>query len=215
MRRDRPPSIAKTLTFSACNDESDFEAVLELRRRAYSAVGKVAATTKASEMADCYDHGAVIIMARDGDTLVATVRLMLPSPDERREFDDFLSLPTWIPRSQLGVISRLATHSEYRGGDLAYAMVLASLALAASHSRAVVASGCTETLLPIYARVGARGMGLRFFHAALASTPHELIVFRPESVMQGRGVRDDLAQSLLAFVQALAGQPQLNRRFRT
>ena len=80
-----------------------------------------------------------------------------------------MPLPAWITESPVGVLSRVATDHRYRGSDLLYSLVFRSLAVCRG-SRRLVLRCCTESLLPIYERVGARPTGLTFRHPRLEST---------------------------------------------
>jgi predicted GNAT family N-acyltransferase len=197
-------SIQRTLAFRACRTPADRMAVCVLRHVAYAAVGKVDPSSAPSVMGDRFDEGSMILMARHGERLVGTARLALPGAVDRTEYDDFVSVPSWLDRGSLAVVSRLATAAEYRGGDLLYALVLRCIAAASSAGRRFVLGGCTDALLPIYQRVGVQTTGLTFSHGSLGNTLEQLVFFDTEDVMNGRGIRPDLLH-LLDVARATGG----------
>lgn len=183
-------SVERALQFRWCVSPREFVAVLELRRNAYAAVGKVEKDSSPSEMAGRYDIGARILMAYHHDRLVGTARVAVPPQRGRTEYDDFARLPEWIDRDSLAILSRIATDPSYRGSDLLYSLVFRSLAICRGQFRHVL-SGCTRALLPIYQRVGARTTSRNFRHGTLGRDEH-LIVFEPDAIAHGEGVRADL-----------------------
>lgn len=187
-------SVERALQYRWCATPRDFVAVLQLRHVAYAAVGRVASEASPSDMAGRYDIGARILMAFHHDRLVGTARVAVPPARGRTEYDDFARLPDWIDRDSLAVLSRIATDPEYRGSDLLYSLVFRSLAICRGHFRYVL-SGCTRSLLPIYQRVGAKPTSRNFRHGTLGRDDH-LIVFEPDAIAHGEGVRPDL-QALL------------------
>ena len=187
-------SVDRALQYRWCAGPRDFMAVLELRHSAYAAVGKVGHDSSPTEMAGRYDVGARILMAFHHDRLVGTARVAVPPSRGRTEYDDFARLPEWIDRDSLAVLSRIATDPRYRGSDLLYSLVFRSLAICRGQFRFVL-SGCTRGLLPIYQRVGAKPTSRNFRHGTLGRDEH-LIVFEPDAIADGEGVRPDL-QALL------------------
>lgn len=185
-------SIQRALHFRWCATESDYDAVLRLRHQAYGAVGKVDPSLSHTVMAESFDAGARCLMAEHQGRLVGTARLVLPVAGEPTEYDAYVVLPSWIERADLAVLSRIATHVDYRGGDLLYALVLRCLAAARAEGRRIVIGGCTEPLFHVYERVGARRSGRRFAHAALGGVEEQLIYFESDCVASGVGVRLDL-----------------------
>jgi hypothetical protein len=190
-------SVQRALCFAFADCPADYDDVLALRHIAYSSVGKADPTSRPEVMADGFDTGARILCARHGSRLVGTARLALPSATERTEYDEFVRVPEWVDRRSLAVLSRIATDAAYRGANLLYSLVLRCVAEAASHDRRFILGGCTDALLPVYERVGARTTGLIFRHGQLANTQENLIVFDSHEILKGRGVRPDLWQEVL------------------
>jgi predicted GNAT family N-acyltransferase len=207
-RRSTPPRDHDSLTFAVARRAvvillGPEGSLLRFRRLpgrlhiAYSSVGKADPTSRPEVMADGFDTGARILCARHGSRLVGTARLALPSATERTEYDEFVRVPEWVDRRSLAVLSRIATDAAYRGANLLYSLVLRCVAEAASHDRRFILGGCTDALLPVYERVGARTTGLIFRHGQLANTQENLIVFDSHEILKGRGVRPDLWQEVL------------------
>lgn len=183
-------SVERALRFRWCESPSDFVSTLELRHAAYAATGMIEPDASPTAMGDGFDCGARILMAFHHDRLVGTARVALPSPSELNEYAGLVTLPGWITESPVGVLSRIATDHRYRGSDLLYSLVFRSLAVCRGSRRLVLAC-TTERLMPIYERVGARATDLVFRHPNLDIDEH-VIVFEPEAIANGVGVRADL-----------------------
>ena len=191
-------SIQRALTFRFAESEADFVSVLRLRHVAYAAVGKVDASLPPTCMEDAFDRDAACLMAEHHGRLVGTARLVLPRPGALTEYDDYVSLPPSMDRRHLAVLSRIATHAEYRGGDLLYSLVLRCLARAWKAGRRTVLGGCTEGLFRVYERVGAKRTGLTFAHAALGDTVEQLIYFETSCVVTRIGVIRELWEEVFS-----------------
>jgi hypothetical protein len=198
-------SVEHALVFDSCRTPTEYAAVLSLRHEAYSAVGKADPLASPYVMADRFDHRAIILVALHGDKIVGTARLALPDPTEGTEYDEFVAIPPWVDRHSLAVLSRIATHPSYRGSDLLYSLTLRCIAEAQGQGRRVVLGGCSDALLRVYERVGAQTTGLRFSHGSLAGNPEQLIVFRSDDILSGRGVRPNFSRLLEVAQRAVRG----------
>jgi predicted GNAT family N-acyltransferase len=183
--------LLRDLHFGACGSKHEYREVLELRHRAYGAAGKASLSLPSQSMADAFDRDAVIFTARSGGELAGTARLVLPGEHDAIEYDAFVTVPSSIDRNTLAVLSRIATHRDFRGGGLLYALTLRAVVLAHQLGRKTVIGGCTRELLPVYQRVGAQALGVGYTHEVLGSTPEHLIFWDSGPVTRGEAVRAD------------------------
>ncbi len=160
-----PKSLVTGLDYTFVKTEQEFLDSLKLRHSANLLAGKIPAEFDATEMSDIYDARSRIINWTYRDKCVGTVRTTFCEIDEPLELEQFAELPASFPRrDEIAEIGRLATHPEYRRGDLFYNVLqrVALLCLQANRSFALIST--TKELLPLYERVGLSRSQISYVH---------------------------------------------------
>jgi N-acyl-L-homoserine lactone synthetase len=103
------------LRFVEADGAADREAAFRIRYRAVIAVGMASADLFRDETeCDAYDEGAVHVLGWDGDTPVATCRLVFPVPGRPLPLETAFALSIADP-DRVVEFGRVAIDSKYRG----------------------------------------------------------------------------------------------------
>lgn len=179
-------STERALEFGFVKTKEDYLEVLALRKRAYSDAGKTQNLTDAEDMGDIYDTKSRIITAKHKSKLVGSARITFHSNEDQTEYEQFLKLPSDIPRkTEMLVASRVCTSKEYRGSDLVYGLIRQIYLAAIQANRKYILGGSTDSLLPFYEKLGFRGTGAYFQHGSLNSVREQLLIADVVKVLMG------------------------------
>jgi predicted GNAT family N-acyltransferase len=182
-----PTSTESAVEFSFAKTAQEYREVLNLRKLAYADAGKISSEANSDEMADIFDSKSRILMARHMGEVVGSLRITFHSPDEDNEYDQFVTFPENFPRrDELVVLSRICTHSKYRGSDLFYGLMRHCVLAVLQSKRRYILGGCTDSLLPLYQRVGFKSKGLRYEHATLNGVQEQIIMADVLGILSGR-----------------------------
>ena len=163
--------------------------MIQLRTKAYANEGKFEAGQGA--MVDEYDNRSIIVIAKHHGKIVASLRLIISSKDQRLEHEHSLVLPSNFPcRSNTIEITRVCTHPDYRHGDLLEGLFRTSF-IAMTHGRFWILGSSTDELLPIYEKMGFRKSKIRFIHQGLAKE-HTLFLCNKFDVIKGKWVNPSM-----------------------
>ena len=178
--------IAKGVEFKYVRTKAEFEQVLELRKLAYGAAGKLASE---EDVTDIYDARARIIIGLFRGKVVASTRLIFNEIDQQMEHEQFVTFDSTIPnRDQICEITRVCTHPDFRGADL-LAGLLKFISITVAQSGRYYILGCsTDSLLPMYMKMGFQNLGIKFTHGSLNNVEHTIFMCDVRNVMIGRGV---------------------------
>jgi predicted GNAT family N-acyltransferase len=181
-------SVAAALEFSLA-EASEYRKVLRLRHQAYSLAGKVDARVPVESLGDAFDDRARIVVARHGQRIVGSMRLIYHGDDDRSEHEQFVELPqTLPPKGQMVEITRVCTDPDYRGSDLLPMLfVQAALAVLESGRRWIFGSA-TPKLLGLYERVGCVNTGVTYKHADLGGEEHFIFACDLPCAISGQNV---------------------------
>ncbi|MBW8888511.1 MAG: hypothetical protein JF616_12210 [Fibrobacteres bacterium] len=152
------------LDFSYAVTREDYAKVLELRKEAYTRVGKVRAGAKPEDMVFAWDNSSRILCAFHGDVLVASAAICFANSE-----DDVLVGETIFPgnrfpgpippRRTMFEINRLCMHRGYRGGDVREAIFEQIARVFLESGREWFYCLCDRYLKPIYLSVGFEDTG--------------------------------------------------------
>lgn len=167
-------SSSRALEFGCVRSDEEYRDILELRRLAYVHAKKVSADVKDVEMADAFDARSRILYARYRGKMVASVRLMFPrGASDALKHEEYLRLPETLPsRTDLVEVSKACTHPDFRGSDLFYSMMKQTALTTVQSGRKFVLMSCTDSLLPIYAKLGLRKFGAGYDHPSMRLRHH-------------------------------------------
>lgn len=182
-----PDSAESAVEFVFVKTADDYRSVLELRKEAYSQAGKAAVDATPESMGDIFDAKSRILMARHMGKTVGSLRITFHSPEEKNEYDQFVTFPDTFPRrDQMVVLSRICTDPKYRGSDLFYGLMRQCVLAVLQSKRRFILGGCTDSLLPLYEKVGFKPKQIRYEHTTLNGFSEQIILADVMGMLSGR-----------------------------
>lgn len=178
--------FGNSVEFRYVRTKEEYEAVLELRKKAYGEAGKLA---DESDVADVYDARSRIIIGVYKGKIVASTRLIFNEFSDEMEHESFVKFDSTIPRrDEICEITRVCTHPDFRGADL-LPNLLRFVAISVAQSGRRYILGCaTDKLLGMYIRIGFKKTGFQFEHKALNNISHTIFLCDVVKVAVGEGV---------------------------
>jgi hypothetical protein len=197
-----PKTLSDKVSYGYARSKEDYEEVLDLRLRAYSASGKVDPNKTAREMGDEFDTRSRILVAKYRGKTVASMRVMFHEPNDPYEHDRFVSIPDWFPRKDEVVeVTRFCIDPQWQGSDLIFGMMRQLfMVMAHAQRRYAVTSATKEMMENFYLKFGAKSADGYFQHGDLGSLDHQLFYFDISMVIKGQSVGPILWNLLLADV---------------
>ncbi len=198
---------AKGVEYKYIRTKDEYEEVLELRKLAYGAAGKLASE---KDVSDIYDSRSRIIVGVYKGKIVASTRLIFNETEDQMEHEQFLNLTGRIPnKSEICEITRVCTHPDFRGSDLLAGLLkFVGLTVAQSGRRYIL--GCaTDSLLPMYLKIGFRDLKIKFTHKSLNDIEHTLFLCDINDVAVGKGVGPIAWNLLWADVVSYVAENQI------
>jgi N-acyl amino acid synthase FeeM len=179
LRAERLPvrSMSRAFDFACATTEEEYAEVLALRKLAYVHAKKVSPDVPDARMGDEFDAQSRIIVARHQGRLVGSTRVVFARTDaDRLKHDDYVKLPGWLPpRTEMIESSKTCTHPDFRGNDL-FASVLKQMAIVTLGSgRRWLLMSCTDSLRPLYKKLGCRDVGVTYVHPTMGLRHHVMI----------------------------------------
>lgn len=189
----RSQQVKGRLRFRSVKTMDDYAEVLYLRRDAYVGIGKKPPGTRPEEMAGNLDGQSRILMAHHQDKLVGTLTFTFPTKedavlDSQAGFAGQKYPVELPPKANLIEVSRLCIHEEYRSTDLLQGMFEHGIKHFLLSDRHWLLTSAVAELLPIYRRIGFRGLKASYRHHALNNQEHHLILAHRDAFLRGRGV---------------------------
>jgi predicted GNAT family N-acyltransferase len=179
--------------FELAVGQSDYEAVLALRHAAYLGTHKAGARLPVSAMADEFDAHSQIFVARLNGQIAASLCATLTENGGPTDHGRYTPYPTNFPElSQCIEASRLCVSAQYQGSGMLDAMMGHLVSFALSHERAYVYGGAAGHLIDVYARYGARAVGLGYRNQGLGGVEHRLILLDARELVLGQGVSEEI-----------------------
>ncbi len=169
--------------------------ILELRRLAYSAAGKIPADATAFDLADPRDWGSTFITAEVSGRLAGSLRLCRPLPgpllDVDYRFDG--SLDALPGRDEMMESGRACVHPDFQGQGLFWRLAAQMLLAAKDLGRPYLLGACTPQLWSYWRRCGFRETGVTAHHREVELS---VILLDLESALTGRGLAPELVRVL-------------------
>jgi predicted GNAT family N-acyltransferase len=170
-------SVAAAAEYKYVKTADEYRKVLDLRKLAYSGVGKVDKDANPEVMGDIYDTKSRILMASINGRVVGSHRITFHGPGEKNEYEEFVTLPPNFPdRNEVLVLSRICTDPEFRGSGLFYGLFRRCISAAIEYKRRYILGGCTANLLPLYKKIGFKEQGIFFEHGNLQGAKEQIIL---------------------------------------
>ena len=207
----RGKRLKQGLTFRVISTPPEYRQVLRLRHQGYGAKGKLSPAATVERQGEGLSQEGTILGAFLAGKLVASMEL--------RFGDGALSFRTFriIPREQLASVNpaqtvevnRLVIHPDVQGTDVVMGMVQKAHAIVMAHGGKDILFVATDTLLPLYRRVGCIELGARVPHPMLKDEYLNAMMLKKETFLAGRflnpGTWGQLYQATNAYFQKIFG----------
>ena len=205
-------SMESAVNFKFVKTAEEYKEILALRKLAYSMTGKFDASSDSENMGDFFDSKSRILLAKHKDTVVGSLRITFQGPEEQNEYDAFVTFPDAFPRrDEIAVLSRICTHPSYRGSDLFYGLMRQCVLTVLQSRRRYILGGCSESLLPLYKKVGFKPQNLYYQHAALNGVREQIIIADVHGILSGAGtslaVWNEIYSDLTSYISHLYEVP--------
>jgi hypothetical protein len=180
--------IGQGVKIGPISTPEEFDQTLAVRYAAYRAADKLAPDASAETMRDIYDAEGVIFNAVADGRVMATVRLVLPSSAKGFPFQQYLPADV-IPgelQNRVCEITRLAILPEWQGSDLLLHLFRKVFEYV---GRTELLGGiclATDSLLPIYLRLGAKVLARNVKHPVTGETMNLLLIRKDEFIRGDR-----------------------------
>lgn len=215
-RKLRSKRLKQGLTFRVVRTMADYQQVLRLRHHGYGAKGKLSQDATVDLQGEGLTQEGTILGAFLAGKLVASMEL--------RFGDTPLSFRTFqvIPREQLASVNpaqtvevnRLVIHPNIQGTDVVMGMVQKAHAMVMAHGGKDILFVATDTLMPLYRRVGCIELGARVPHPVLKGEYLNAMMLKKETFLDGRflnpGTWGQLYQDTNAYFQKIFGDSYAN-----
>ena len=176
-------SIKTAVNFKIVKTKQEYDAVITLRNKAYAQSGKV---DQNSSLVDHLDERSIIIVAKHGPKVVASLRLIISESHQQFEHEQFLILPKYLPpKKDMMEITRVCTHPDYRAGDLLEGLFQYSALVSVNEDRNWILGSSTDSLLPLYLKLGFQRTPISFEHQDLSGLKHTLFYANKNDILLG------------------------------
>ena len=183
------PALSRGLEFSFVRSATDYREVLELRRVAYAAQGKIAPGTSSDEMSDIFDSRSRIVVCKLRGQIVASARLTFHEQNDLMEHEEYMASSSELPRRDESVeVTRACTHPDYRGARLFFPLLGFIVMTALQADRNWVITSSTSDLVDLYERIGMVRLKETYMNPMLNNATHYLLVGSAKDAVLGRSV---------------------------
>jgi predicted GNAT family N-acyltransferase len=171
-----PVSLGRAVEYSFVRTREEYEEVLDLRRDSYGGAGKIANELLSVDMADPNDAKSRILIGKYHGRIVASARLFFPQYGDVLEQEEYVTWPpTYGRRDEFVEVMRVCTHDDFRRSDLLFSL-FRFVAITALQAKRYKVVGCaTDSLLPLYTKIGFRDTGLSYNLPLLNNLRHSVI----------------------------------------
>lgn len=182
------PEMDPILAITYVSNEAEWREVLDLRLLAAQKGGRWIGETDPHKLTDEYDKFARQLVCKIGNRIVAAGRIVFNDGNrEQAEHNNITKIPNFLWRSGFVELSRVCTHPFYRGSTVFHNMTqhLGRITFESGYDYFLI--NCEDNLIPIYERIGAKKLGVRFFTSFMKETALNLMLFDIKHNFLGRG----------------------------
>lgn len=182
-------ALSRALEFGFVRSANDYREVLELRRCAYAAEGKIPPGTSRDEMSDIFDSRSRIVICKLRGRVVASARLTFHEQNDLMEHEEFVTWSSDLPRRDESVeVTRACTHPDYRGARLFFPLLGFIVTTALQAKRNWVITSSTSELVELYERIGMIRLNTTYVNPMLNNAKHYLLIGSATDAVLGRSV---------------------------
>lgn len=173
------------------------EELQQLRKRAYTADGKINSDYPAEQFFDIWDDRSTVIAALVGDQIVGSVRVVPNvSIEEIRYVHGFEgNIPVDI-KCELGEASRLCVDPSQRGQGLFWELAAEMVLTARDLNISNLFGAATENLCRNWFECGFTDLGVKYPFSSLNNSLHRLLLMSVPSAVTGNLISDRFRQVL-------------------
>jgi hypothetical protein len=183
--------FSSSIRVRAVRTHEEYEAVLDLRWRAYAKVQKIDPSQwKPQDMAADTDRMSTILIAMHEDRIVGSISVTFPENDADM-LDTEKPLPHGYPESippkrDLIELSRLCIDPTYQGSDLLIKLFAHVCRVGMISSRNHMITSSDAELWPLYKSMGFYQTGVDYSHPVFG-TRHDLILYSRDRFVRAKG----------------------------
>jgi hypothetical protein len=212
----RGKRLKQGLTFRVIKSAAGYREVLRLRHHGYGAKGKLRQDATIDNQGEGLAHEGTIIGAYLSGALVASMELRFG--DAHTSFRTFAIIPReLLPSVQPArtvEINRLVVHPAIQGTDVVIGMVQKAHAIVMAHGGKDILFTATDTLLPLYRKIGCTELGVRVPHPHLPGQHLNAMMLTREAFLDGRFLNpatwEHLYQATNAYFRKIYGDMHAN-----
>jgi class 3 adenylate cyclase len=174
--------LKSALTFKTVTSEEEYQKVLDLRFSGYGHKGKVRQGQRIEDMGEGLQNEGLIIGAYLGKLLVASVELRFGSRDTKFRFASIEELKKLgvEDTSKLMEINKLVVHPNYQGSDILLGIFHKLHAIVISEGYLSGMLATTDTLYPLYIKLGSKKTGIRKPHPTIKDEYLNVVIIDKE-----------------------------------
>lgn len=194
LKRDGFPisGYLKSFDFSYVKNTWEYEQVLNLRKKAYIAANKISDETSPKDMADEYDSRARVLIVKKDNDIIGSVRVMFHDSFEESELrKDGVTEIDGLNLDRAAEASRLCTHPNYRGIDIAYQLLSHFSLTAIKSDKRYIYGGATGAMIDFYQKAGWTVLDKTYTCSSLKNIPHKVVYVDLHQVVLGRNISRD------------------------
>lgn len=171
--------------------------ILELRRVAFGAAGKIAPGTPAAELVDSRDLRSSIVIAQSAGHLVGSLRLTPALPGSVLGQPELVGpLPGLPATSEYLECSRACIHPDHQGEGLCWDLAAHMLTTARKLGKPYLVAAIAPDLWRFWWRCGYRKTGIPYINVAFRGHENEVGVLDVAAALEGRTIDAKLARVL-------------------
>jgi class 3 adenylate cyclase len=188
--------MASGLTFRIISNEKDYLDVLKLRLAGYGYKRKVREGSTAIDQGEGLSNEGMVLGAWLAGKLVASMELRFAGAGKRFRVFNYVDESRFdglgIDWDRMVEMNKLVIHPEAQGTDVLIGMVQKAHAICMSRNAPDVMLFATDTLRPMYERIGAQSTGVTFPHPSLPGVELSVLVLKKEAFLDGRFMKAEV-----------------------
>ncbi len=186
-----------SFTFRVVSDERDYRKVLELRHQGYLFKGKTEKDATWRSQGEGLKQEGTILGAFWGGQLVASLELRFATQSKELRSIRFFSEAKLREALAWNVedkgkkfveINKLVVHPELQGTDAVVGLFQKAHSLVISNDPHDVLIAATDALVPLYERIGFRGVGVKAAHPVVQDCELHLLVLERKTYIDLHGI---------------------------
>ncbi len=181
-------NLKQGLTYREIKTQKEYEDVLKLRMIGYGKHGKVSHHATWKDQGEGLEHEGLIIAGYMGSQIISSMELRFGDEHHVFRFDKYFDLrgnPSFQPK-QTVEINKLVIHPKIQGSNIVIGMFQRAHAILLAKGKYDVIILATDTLAPLYQKIGFTKFGASVPHPVIKNEMLNLMMLRKESYTEGK-----------------------------